>query len=1090
MAELKSTIKIEVDGIEKFLSTTKQVEKEILQIEKTLKKQGFKGNEKELKQTAHTYRKSMIDAVKDIQKAESIANKKKEADDAHRAGRMKRGFKSVGKITAGITVGGAAVEIIGTIIRAMSNVIDQNKEVNEGAGKIAGFIKQVGSVLSFVFLKVIGLLAPFVAVYSKILDMLGFANTQLSETQQAIKDTAQIINKAGEQQLKILAAQVDLQKKLLETTQETQDSQLIISDNLKSQLALLEDENLTLEEKIALYDTIQQDNSELLLTKADSLTTEEELNTAIKEGKQLSRDKLVLLQKEKLLAIEKLKYANKLTEIDEGQGILSKKRLSELQDEADILQSDIKSFSGTVLKLRTKFNADSKGDEAVLDGVKTGSTTLTIETIIKGQLDSLSELTGELVKDFYIQLGANELDDALHTIELMVTAQKELKDITDSQAQGKKTVLDMEKERLEVSRKLSAELTELTSGILYEVDILKGATVDGVFDAAKAEDVFKKTFDQAKGIYDNVIALKAKGFSSPTFKLLEVTIDEENAIEGEITKQKKIIEDAGFEAAKYTEISGEQIEKARKDLNDKRAVNLKAAEEAEIRALEQFKKMNLDKFTQRDEFILLEKKKNLEVSKLEEERQALQTQGLDAQTLVRLTELKNDEILKVEEKFKVDLDNLDKTSAKERFEAFKKQFAEESDQLEIQLKDKELDIKIAEQVLEDTKENFANRAIAENRDINEQEIDIINEQVDKIKNLEDDRFKQEEHLRFGAYAAKLDDLKQSGLDITELEAEYNLTSKKISFAHWLELQMIARKGIDSIGDETKKGWKDVASDVDGYVNATTDAFADVFNAYIAFQDAVAQAAIDKISKQLEYIDTELSETTSKIDSLESDLEGKRSGRRDALLRGIEIEKEREATLVAKKIELEEELRRAEKKAGDERKAAAIAQALINGAVAITGTWAGYASLGVAGAIIAAVQTAAIGVVTGFEIATIEKQQFADGGMLNGASHANGGIPFTIDGQPGFEAEGGEAIMSRRTVAMYGNELNQMQKSTGSKALFADGGSLPNFGAMSDALSGSQRRQIQSLSSQPLYVTVTDITNMQGRQARVTSVTNI
>ena len=34
------------------------------------------------------------------------------------------------------------------------------------------------------------------------------------------------------------------------------------------------------------------------------------------------------------------------------------------------------------------------------------------------------------------------------------------------------------------------------------------------------------------------------------------------------------------------------------------------------------------------------------------------------------------------------------------------------------------------------------------------------------------------------------------------------------------------------------------------------------------------------------------------------------------------------------------------------------------------------------------------------------------GVIQGPSHKNGGVPFTVDGQPGFEAEGGERIISK------------------------------------------------------------------------------
>lgn len=81
-----------------------------------------------------------------------------------------------------------------------------------------------------------------------------------------------------------------------------------------------------------------------------------------------------------------------------------------------------------------------------------------------------------------------------------------------------------------------------------------------------------------------------------------------------------------------------------------------------------------------------------------------------------------------------------------------------------------------------------------------------------------------------------------------------------------------------------------------------------------------------------------------------------------------------------------------------------------------------------------------------QAATVLSQQFQpktfeDGGMIVGPSHSEGGVPFTVGGRGGFEAEGGEFIMSRKSVDRLGvgflNALNSGQ------TMFRDGGAVPS-----------------------------------------------
>lgn len=59
-------------------------------------------------------------------------------------------------------------------------------------------------------------------------------------------------------------------------------------------------------------------------------------------------------------------------------------------------------------------------------------------------------------------------------------------------------------------------------------------------------------------------------------------------------------------------------------------------------------------------------------------------------------------------------------------------------------------------------------------------------------------------------------------------------------------------------------------------------------------------------------------------------------------------------------------------------------------------------------------------------------KFAKGDILKGASHANGGIPFSLNGALGFEAEGGEALINKRSVAMFPHLLSAINVAGGGK----------------------------------------------------------
>ena len=59
-----------------------------------------------------------------------------------------------------------------------------------------------------------------------------------------------------------------------------------------------------------------------------------------------------------------------------------------------------------------------------------------------------------------------------------------------------------------------------------------------------------------------------------------------------------------------------------------------------------------------------------------------------------------------------------------------------------------------------------------------------------------------------------------------------------------------------------------------------------------------------------------------------------------------------------------------------------------------------------------------------------KTKYQDGGLIEGNSHSFGGVPFTVAGKGGFEAEGGEFIVNKKSTEAYLPLLQMINKQAG------------------------------------------------------------
>ena len=109
-------------------------------------------------------------------------------------------------------------------------------------------------------------------------------------------------------------------------------------------------------------------------------------------------------------------------------------------------------------------------------------------------------------------------------------------------------------------------------------------------------------------------------------------------------------------------------------------------------------------------------------------------------------------------------------------------------------------------------------------------------------------------------------------------------------------------------------------------------------------------------------------------------------------------------------------------------------------------------------------------------------QFAKGGMVNGPRHAQGGVKFAVGGQVA-ELEGGEAVINRRSTAMFRGQLSAMNEAGGGRK-FADGGTI----AIQNQLQETANRSIiteqdvgriaMALGSQRVTLLESDVTQTQ------------
>ena len=318
------------------------------------------------------------------------------------------------------------------------------------------------------------------------------------------------------------------------------------------------------------------------------------------------------------------------------------------------------------------------------------------------------------------------------------------------------------------------------------------------------------------------------------------------------------------------------------------------------------------------------------------------------------------------------------------------------------------------------------------------------------------------------------------------------------------LRNAAKKKAAQIQDDSKKASEELMNDVARAVSLIGSQLSSIVQSFADFADQEYENTINELEKQIDDMqelyerqEEIVSQHKENIDNIEDELATARGDRRQYLIDKLnaEIAAERAGIAEKKKIQqqekaLEEKKMKEEKDRKEEQKKWAKTQAIINGAVAFMNALSTQPIwLGLVLAALTAVQTAA-------QIATIDSAKYADGGVIQGKSHAQGGVKV-LGGQA--EVEGQEFITNRQTTSKNVDLLyyinskkkkldlsdfiefyssgNMTKNISPTKRVFADGGQIPTLRNDID-INDRLLAAFEDYSNRNVVVSVVDINNRQ------------
>lgn len=347
----------------------------------------------------------------------------------------------------------------------------------------------------------------------------------------------------------------------------------------------------------------------------------------------------------------------------------------------------------------------------------------------------------------------------------------------------------------------------------------------------------------------------------------------------------------------------------------------------------------------------------------------------------------------------------------------------------------------------------------------------------------------------------------------KLELQAKLDAGEISFGDFTQasrelndLQTSVANSLSSIEQNMKDSFGKFWGSIDQWVQQVGQTMNTILSSLSEIQSNQYEKMIDQQEKYIEEYEKMLDkqkeitqEHASAVESIEDELATARGDRRQQLIDQLNAEMEAQRASLAQQQKIEKEKEKAEHKKADLEYEQAVArkkmqekQALINAAMAVSmaavNNWPIPAIPMMALAAAAgAAQYAAI------KSQYIPKPSYGDGGVIQGKSHRDGGVPV-LGGRA--EVEGGEFITNKVTTSknvdlleyintkrrkisledlidFYGGNSQVKKSITAVRTKFADGGMIPTL--RNDInLSDRMLTAFEDYSNRPVQVAVVDI----------------
>lgn len=334
------------------------------------------------------------------------------------------------------------------------------------------------------------------------------------------------------------------------------------------------------------------------------------------------------------------------------------------------------------------------------------------------------------------------------------------------------------------------------------------------------------------------------------------------------------------------------------------------------------------------------------------------------------------------------------------------------------------------------------------------------------------------------YLRELQDL--GGAIMMEI-AKLRSAAKEMDPIDYMEQDEALHKLLGDINEEIEElNKKDTIgafiSSINPYIQELGNAMSSIFSSIYDYQSYLLDQEEDALDKENDMLEKKLSEQeeiTRKhkeaMDDIEDELKTARGDRRDALIDQLnaEVAAQRASLAAEQRIKAQQEALKKKEDALDlkrkkQQQQQSKTQAIISSALAVANALATqpFVPVGIAMGALAA----AMGAV---QVAMIAKQKFAEGGSVEGPSHSRGGVQA--------ELEGGEYVINKKAFSKNA-ELVELINSAGRRLTLGD---IANAGYdFPNSIESNSNSPIVVSSQEPIWVSVTDINNVQRRMAVV------